>query len=85
MSYEVVEYFEDLQDNGHPYNIGDAFPRKGMKVSEERIKELSTIDNLREIVLIREVVGKVAPKKEEPVEEQVEKPKKRSTKRKATS
>lgn len=85
MGYEVVEYFEDLQDNGHPYNIGDAFPRKGMKVSEERIRELSTIENLREVVLIKKVSDKVVPKKEEPVETQDEKPKKRSTKRKATS
>lgn len=45
--YKVIVYFEDLQDEGHPYNVGDAFPRKGLKVGEERIKELSTAENRR--------------------------------------
>lgn len=53
--YRVVNYFTDLQDGGHPYEIGDAFPRKGLKVSEERIKELSTNANAQKRPLIEEV------------------------------
>ena len=56
--YEVIKYFTDAQDDGHPYNVGDAYPRKGLTVSEERIKELSTTSNKRGIVLIKEVKAK---------------------------
>ncbi len=45
MSYKVIHYFTDLQDFNHPYNVGETFPRLGMKVSEERLKELSTSKN----------------------------------------
>lgn len=54
--FEVVEYFIDLKDGGHHYNVGDAFPRAGKEVSDARIKELSTTKNKRGIVLIKEVV-----------------------------
>ena len=42
MTYKVIEYFTDLQDNDHEYNVGDLFPRDGKEVSEERLTELST-------------------------------------------
>lgn len=45
MSYKVIHYFTDLQDFSHPYKVGDIFPRQGMKVSEERLKELSSSNN----------------------------------------
>lgn len=45
MSYKVIHYFEDLQDNCHPYNIGDTFPRPGFKVSETRLSELASGEN----------------------------------------
>ena len=45
--YKVIAYFTDLQDNGHPYHIGDAFPRKGVNVSKERLDELSSGRNKR--------------------------------------
>ena len=67
--YEVVEYFEDLQDGMHPYKKGDAYPRKGLEVSEERIRQLSTTNNARNTVFI----VKKADKKSEPA---AEKPKK---------
>lgn len=41
MSYKVIHYFEDLQDSRHPYKVGDIFPRRGVEVSEIRIKELA--------------------------------------------
>lgn len=51
--YKVLVYFTDLQDNGYPYNEGDAFPRFGLSVSENRLKELSTTNNRRGIQLIQ--------------------------------
>lgn len=54
--YKVLKYFEDLTDADHPYNAGDVFPRKGLKVSDERITELSGSDNRRKTPLIVEVV-----------------------------
>lgn len=50
--YVVVKYFEDLEDNNHPYNVGDLYPREGLEPSEFRIKELSTPFNVRKEVLI---------------------------------
>lgn len=51
--YKVICYFTDLQDNKHPYNVGDIFPRDGLSVSEERIKELSENNNRRRKPLIK--------------------------------
>ena len=56
MAYKVIEYFEDLQDNGRPYNVGDVFPVDGNTVSAERIAELASTQNRRRIPLIEEVV-----------------------------
>ena len=50
--YKVLTYFEDLQDNRHPYNEGDIFPREGLNVSEERLAELSSEKNKRKEILI---------------------------------
>lgn len=51
--YEVIHYFTDLQDNEYPYNVGDAFPRDGLTVSEERLKELSGSNNKQHKSLIK--------------------------------
>ena len=67
--YRVIEYFEDLQDNGQPYNVGDVFPIGDKEVTEERLNELATDKNRRHIPLIEKV--------EEP---KVEKPKKATKK-----
>ena len=58
MAYKVIEYFEDLQDNSRPYNVGDVFPVDGNTVSAERIAELASTQNRRRIPLIEEVVEK---------------------------
>jgi hypothetical protein len=51
--YKVLAYFTDLQDNNHPYNEGDIFPRRdGFTVSEARLEELSSTRNRRGIRLI---------------------------------
>lgn len=83
--YKVVRFFTDLQDENHPYNVGDSFPREGLKVSEERLKELSSSNNLQNAPLIvKEEVKKVEkPIEEKPTEEpeeikeEVKKPKKK--------
>ena len=43
--YKVIHFFTDLQDNGHEYSVGDKFPRTGLTVSENRLKELATVNN----------------------------------------
>lgn len=68
--YRVIEYFEDLQDNGQPYNVGDVFPKGDKKVTEQRLNELATDKNRRHIPLIEKV--------EEP---KVEKPSKKANKK----
>ena len=66
--YEVIRYFTDLQDNNRAYNVGDVFPHIdcGYPVSEKRLAELASRNNLQKTPLIRYVsVEKVeeAPKK----------------------
>lgn len=50
--YKVIKFFVDLQDNNHPYNVGDVFPRKGHEVTEERLAELAGSDNKQGVPLI---------------------------------
>lgn len=50
--YQVMEYFTDLHDADHEYHPGDVFPREGISVSEERLKELAGSDNKRGMPLI---------------------------------
>lgn len=59
--YEVIRYFNDLQDNGYLYTEGDIFPREGISVSAARIKELSGSKNLQNTPLIRAVKENYAP------------------------
>lgn len=53
--YKVIEYFTDLQDNNHEYNVGDTFPRDGLSISDERLTELSTKNNRQNKPLIERV------------------------------
>ena len=53
--FKVIRYFEDLQDNRHPYKVGETYPRKGLKPDAARILELSTDANRRGVALIEEV------------------------------
>lgn len=39
-NYFVKTHIRDLQDNEHYYRAGDSFPREGLVVSDERLKEL---------------------------------------------
>ena len=58
MAYKVIAYFEDLQDNGRPYNVGDVFPADGNTVTDERLAELASTQNRRKIPLIEEIAEK---------------------------
>ena len=69
--YKVIKFFTDLKDHDHAYRVGDIFPRKGLTVSEERLKELSTDQNKRGIPLI-EVVAEDKPEPEAMPEEESE-------------
>lgn len=75
--YKVIKFFTDLQDNNFPYKAGDIYPRQGLKVSKERLAELSSSENKQGeplIVLIEE------PKAETP---KAAAPKKATTKKPA--
>ena len=79
MMYRVKEYFTDLQDENRAYNVGDIFPREGVKVSAERLAELSSAANKRGKALI-ELVQSTAQEVEKPVEAEekaAEKPKRK--------
>ena len=66
--YTVIEKFTDLQDNNHKYYAGDLYPRDGLEVSEDRIKELSTDQNRRGFPLISAIIeSRVEPVVEESV------------------
>lgn len=59
--YTVIKHFTDLQDNNHPYYVGDEFPRKGnTSVTDERFAELAGSDNKQGEPLIAEVKEKKA-------------------------
>ena len=62
MKYKVIRHFVDLQDNNHPYNAGDIFPRSGLVVSEDRLAELAGSGNKRGVPLIQ-LVEEEKPKK----------------------
>lgn len=62
--YKVIKHFVDLQDNKHNYDVGDAYPRKGYKPSNERIAELSGSDNKQGCPLIKQVEKKAKKVKE---------------------
>lgn len=63
MMYKTIVYFEDLNDNSYPYNVGDSFPREGFEVSEERLNELSSSNNRRGMPLIEKVAAKKQTRK----------------------
>lgn len=66
--YKVINFFTDLQDFNHPYKVGDVFPRQGMNVSEERLKELAGSRNKQGKPLIEKIEEEVAVEPIEKVE-----------------
>lgn len=43
MEYKTLKAIRDLQDNEHHYKKGEAYPRKGFEVTQERLDELVQI------------------------------------------
>lgn len=77
--YKVIRLFTDLQDSGHRYEVGDEYPRLGLKPSLARIAELSGSENKQKTPLIVEV-DDLAEK-----QEAENKPKRKTSKKKASA
>ena len=60
--YKVIEFFTDLHDKDHPYNVGAPFPREGIKVTKERLAELTGSSNKRGRPVIELVTDKTEEK-----------------------
>lgn len=70
MKYKAVVRFADLKDGRRIYEPGEEYPRLGLLVSAERLKELAGSDNLAGQPLIRA---------EEEPEEETPKPRRKRT------
>lgn len=70
--YRVIKHFVDLQDNNYKYDVGDAYPRKGLNVLQSRINELATNKNLQKTPLIKEIPEKVEDSKKKKSVEKVD-------------
>lgn len=66
--YRVVRFFTDSCDDGYAYEVGDEYPRKGLDVSEDRLKTLSSDKNRQNTPVIVKVDAPVRtePKKAVP-------------------
>jgi hypothetical protein len=73
MAFRVTRFFTDMQDDNHPYNIGDEYPRKGVKVLASRYKELASSKNRQGVPLIEEIPEEVEEPKKEKKSKSVEK------------
>lgn len=65
--FKVVKLFTDLQDDNFKYEVGDEYPRLGLKPSLARIEELKGSDNKQGTPLIVEIeeIPLVEPSEEE--------------------
>ena len=72
MGYRVIKAFADLQDGGHRYKVGDAYPREGATVTDRRLGSLLSADNRQKTPLIAEVKVEVPKVTEIVVEEKAE-------------
>lgn len=58
--YRAIVNFYDLQDNNHLYRKGKEYPRDGLQVSEDRIKELLGGNNKQKRPVIEEVYEEIS-------------------------
>lgn len=63
--YKVIRSFRDLTDRGYLYNVGDVFPRDGVKVTKERLAELASTKNKAKRILIEKEPAKRKKKESE--------------------
>lgn len=75
MVYRVLTDFTDMLDNGFVYRTGDIYPRSGLSVSEQRVRELASAYNRRGKPMIEAVLEDHAEVDAVETAEQVEKPK----------
>ena len=54
--YQVIHKFKDLKDDDYIYNVGDEYPREGLKPTKKRIEELSGKKNKIGEILIQEKI-----------------------------
>lgn len=80
MAYKVLKSFADLSDGKHTYAVGDTYPREGVKVSPDRIRELSTSKNSHGTPLIQEAEELKEVKADEKPAKKTAKPKKAKAK-----
>jgi hypothetical protein len=80
--YKVLRFFTDLQDNDYAYNEGDIYPREGLIVTQDRLKELSSKKNKRGLPLIEALPFTEDIKEEAKEEPKEEKPKPKRTRKK---
>ena len=59
--YKVIKAFTDLHDEDYPYSVGDSFPRVGIDVTEQSLKELSGCENKQGVPLIEKVADEALP------------------------
>ena len=74
-----------MQDNSYQYKAGDTFPRTGLEVAIDRIKELLSADNKLGEPVIEEIKQAKAEPKVEPKVEPEEEPKPKKRGRKANA
>lgn len=60
--YRVIKFFTDLQDNSYKYNVGDIFPREGLRVTQKRFAELASSKNRQRTPLIKKIITDSASK-----------------------
>lgn len=77
--FKVIKLFTDLQDDNYKYEVGDEYPRLGLKPSLARIEELKGSDNKQHTPLIEEIEDLKADTEEKTEE----KPKKTTRKKSA--
>lgn len=78
--FRVIKLFTDLQDDNYKYEVGDEYPRLGLKPSLARIEELKGSDNKQHTPLIEEIEDLKAD-----AEETVEEKPKKTTRKKSTA
>lgn len=78
--FRVIKLFTDLQDDNYKYEVGDEYPRLGLKPSLARIEELKGSDNKQHTPLIEEIEDLKVD-----TEETVEEKPKKTTRKKSTS
>ena len=62
-----------MQDKDYSYNVGDEYPRNGVKVLASRYKELASSKNRQGVPLIEEIPEEVEEPKKEKKSKSVEK------------